>query len=191
MTTATAPTIEAALADIEAQLTTLGDIGNVLQTGNAMEAYFAKRSALWNRRQTIQASTQTLAQVEPKITPEEKWEASLVKVLEQLTAEFNVLPPKIKTETDLHTMVNLRTSIRIVNEGKQCEGIWTRELETLRLGQLLIEAGYTQAPPVKNTNAAFGPIEWYGSLADVRERLKELRATRDQAQRDLDRALAE
>jgi hypothetical protein len=188
------PTIEAALAKIEQDLTALGPIGAVLQTGDAMEVYVAKRSTLWNRRQTIQASMKTLAEVEPRLPPYEKWVKDLSEIRDQLLAELATLPPRITTEKDLYFMTDRRDSVKIIDLGRDATAMWGRtgrDVETLRVGVLLKERGYRQEPPVKNTNQVHGEIEWYGGLPESQLRLKELRAQRDQAQRDLDRALAD
>jgi hypothetical protein len=63
------------------------------------------------------------------------------------------------------------------------------ELETLRLGSLMREAGYVEGPRI--ANQAHGELPWGGSLPDVERRVEALTAQRDDAQVRLDRAVAE
>ena len=189
MTTATTtPTTDAVLADIERRLAELGAPGDVLNTDNAQNAYHAKRSALWNWRRAITTSTATLAQVEPRIAADEEWLDHLTKWRDALAAELDAGPPRIRNERELAVQQNLKTSIRIIDFGKRCDGEWTRDIETLRLGDLMRAPGYVVDPPPPNTNAV-GTMPFYGSLSDVRGRLKDLRARQQEAQMLLDDAM--
>jgi hypothetical protein len=187
--TVEAPTITDVLADIEKRLTALGDQGDVLNTVNAQAAWARDHSQLVNWRQTITTSVATLAQVTPKIAPDEKWEADLTACRATLDAELLAMPPRIRNERELYQQQNLTTSMRIIDFGKRGEGQWTRDLEQTKLGDLLRAAGYQEGPKIENQSV--GPLPFYGSLSDVRGRLKALRAERDSAQRSLDNAIRE
>ena len=186
-----APSVAAALADIERQLEALGGPGDVLRTDNAQATYYAMRSTLWNRRQAITTNAATLAQVEPRIEADERWEKDLIAIRAQLNAELEAGPPRIRTERELAVQQALKLSVKIIDFGKRCNGEWTPGIETLRLGALLIEKGYRQAPPEPNTNQVHGEVEWHGSVGEVQHRLRELRARRDDARKRLDDALRE
>jgi hypothetical protein len=192
MTTATIKTPADVLADIERQLTDLGEPGDVLNTDNAQAAYHGKRSALWNHRRAITDATATLAKVAPKIAADEKWLADLTMWRKTLSDELLAITSPIRDARIMAKAENLHLSIRMLDHGRRVsDDSVGYVLLNLRLGQLMRESGYVAAPPMENTNQFSGPMPWFGTLGEVEGRLKELREQRDEAQMRLDAALPE
>jgi hypothetical protein len=80
---------------------------------------------------------------------------------------------------------NLELSIRVIDRGLAVVGGTGYTLETLRLGQLMRDAGYVQVDTGGSTDA----LPWFGCTTEVEHRLKKLMAERDQAQAVLDEAM--
>ncbi len=192
MSTTTATlTVEAATAKIQQQLSEMLDPLDIPRTWTQrqLEAYETQRGNLGVILRELGTNHATLVQVTPKIEADEKWEADLLAMRTTLLQELATLPPQIRLEKDLHFMTNRKISVRIVDFGPHADGQWTRDISTLRLGELLLAAGYRQFEPERNTNATVGEIEFHGCLAEVQPRLKDLRARRDDAQKRLNDAL--
>jgi hypothetical protein len=92
----------------------------------------------------------------------------------RLAAELLALPPRIRDAHTLGEQRNLVLSIRVVDIGLAQLSDTGYDLSTIRLGQLLREAG----------------DEWHGSLYELDRDLKTLRATRDDADVRLARVIA-
>ena len=94
--------------------------------------------------------------------------------------------PRIRDPKLLAAQMNLDLSIQFL-DGNRIKDMGGWSLNTLRLGQLLVEHGYVEGPKIENQ--IHGTLPWLGSLKDVEARLTTLRADRDAAQRRLDDAL--
>ena len=185
------PTVEEALAHVERDLQALGPQSAALNTVDAQADYVRRHSILTNRRAALVSHSATIGRLAPKIEADEKWHADLTAWRATLQAELDLMPPRIRTEQQLGALRNVKTSIRIIDHGLLCDGEWKPAKEPLRLGELMRASGYQQAPPEPNTNQAFGPLPWFGSIAEVERRLRENRAQRDDAQRRLEHACRE
>jgi hypothetical protein len=75
----------------------------------------------------------------------------------------------------------------VIDFGRQVIKDSTYMLSTLRLGELMREAGYTPASTIENQT--LGELPWFGSLPDVKKHLAELQQQRAEAQTRLDIAL--
>ena len=157
-------------------------------TGRQVNDYETRRAVLSGRIHTIRTSTQALAQITPSIAADEQWLGDLTTWRKTLETELKAMP-LTRDEKQVAVQQNHVTCIRIIEFGLRCDGEYTRSMETLRLGDLMRASGYVQAPPQAGTSQVFGPLPWYGSHADVKHRLEDLRIERDEMQARLDNAL--
>jgi hypothetical protein len=144
-----------------------------------------KREALAARIVTIRSAHATLAGLEQEITACATWADQLRNWRKTLQEEIVALPLPIRTDRDLGKRRNLELSIQTIESGLPADTGFA--LETLRLGQLMREAGYVEGPRV--ANQVHGPLPWRGTLPAVENRLKALVQQRDDARARLDEAL--
>lgn len=177
MTAAVDPT--AVVAQLRHELAAMHDPMDVTGTDREREAYEARRSLLRQRISQIRASLSTLAEVEPLVADAQAWREHLTAWRQTLADELLALPPNPRTDKDRGRQHNLMLSIRCIDHGT---GVITHTgygLSTLRLGALMLDAGYVAAPPV--ANQLFGELPWFGSMPEVEHRLKHLAARRVEA----------
>jgi hypothetical protein len=144
-----------------------------------------KRETLSARILTIRSATATMADVDQEIAATTKWFDQLTAWRKTLCDEMHSLP--IRNDRDRGKMRNLELSLQTIDSGLPGDTGW--ELETLRLGELLREAGYQEAPRIENQ--VYGRLPWFGSLPTVKDRLRQLSRRRDDARMRLDDALRE
>jgi len=131
--------------------------------------------------------TSTLAELDPKIADLTTWRDHLIAWRETLCAALLGCPQRPRTDHDAGVLQNLKLSIMTVDRGRGVFDGSGYALETLRLGALIREAGYVEAPPVEGQ--AVGRLPWFGSLPEVEQRLHDLQKRRDEAQARLDATL--
>lgn len=144
-----------------------------------------KREILSARIQTVRSATATMATLDQEIATHTNWFEQLTAWRKTLCDELLALPSPIRTDRDQGKKRNLELSIQTIDSGLPADTGW--ELETLRLGHLMSEAGYVEGPRI--ANQVKGPLPWYGSLPTVEDRLKGLTKRRDDARARLDEAL--
>jgi hypothetical protein len=186
MTTALSP--EAALAEWESQLALL-DPGDVPQTYNAMAEFARRQSWLLGQIRTVRASQRTLAEVQPEIATLTEWRDKLTLVRQHLCDELFEVPSPARLAQDRAALRTLTLSIQTIDRGLRIVEGTGYALETLRLGAMMREMGYEEAPPTEGR--AIGTLPWLGALPDVERRLEELEQRRADAQTRLDRALSD
>lgn len=139
------------------------------------------------RIQSIRSALSLLASVSPRIAAEIEWRDHLVDWRKTLCDELLAFPARIRDDREAGKQQNVKLSITAIDRGF-IEGTgW--ELGTLRIGQLMREAGYKEGPKIENQ--ACGPLPWFGSLPEVERRVKGLLEQRDAAQAPLEAALHE
>jgi hypothetical protein len=181
--------VAAALAKIEAKLSALGDAGDVALTAHAQEAWHGRRSFLWALRRVLQTEPPELRRVWPKIEADEVYLADLKRWRQTIAGELLEIRSPIRDAATKALSENLTLSIRVIDHGPSVLWKHGRMIRTLRVGELMRASGYRELPPEAHTNQACGELEWYGSIGQVEERLKDLRRRRDDAQQQLDKAL--
>jgi hypothetical protein len=173
----TKSTVEAKLADLERQRDALPD---PVTLEREVAAAYQRRSAFDVQMQTIRSAVATLANVEPRIVAEQKWQDFLTTARKTCCDELLAMPPR-RDDRELGRARNLELSIAKIDRDVVVDP-WT--LETLRLGELIREAGYVEGPKIENQ--VYGRLPWFGSLPEVERRLKALQEERSIAQARLD-----
>jgi len=121
----------------------------------------------------------------PPLAPEEEWRDFLTKSRDTLSTELLAMPPRARTGQELGTRHNLELSIMSIEQGPGVADGTGYALETLRLGQLMREAGYATTPAGQGIDR----LPWYGTLPQVEQRILQLAKRREEAQTRLDAAL--
>lgn len=182
MTTQTeTPTVDTVLARLECDLAALPGEDTFQRQ---LDANRTARAVLEAQLQTIRTTRVALANLAPRIAAETEWRDHLVDWRKTLCDELLALPLRIRDERTLGVQQNLKLSILKIDSDAEVAP-WT--LETLKLGQLMREAGYVEGPRIENQ--ACGALPWYGSLPDVERRLQTLQQQRDAEQARLDESL--
>jgi hypothetical protein len=111
-----------------------------------------------------------------------EWRSVLCDELKQIKA-YATRDPVVKGRA-----INLTLSVKTIDRGTDVLELSDYGLTTLRLGQLMIAAGYevTDADPVLNY---VGKLPWHGSLPEVEARLSKLAERRAAAEAALATAL--
>jgi hypothetical protein len=133
----------------------------------------ARMVVIKQRTSAICVATTTLANL-PPVAAEEEWRDFLIKARKTLCDELLALPARIRTDHDYGVQQNLKLSIIAVDRGPGVANDTGFSLDTLRLGHLMREAGYSA---------------WFGSRPEVEERIERLIAQRNEAQAQLDDAM--
>ena len=147
------------------------------------------RMDLLNQRSTaIQVASTALAGL-PPVTPEQEWLDNLMtKWRPVLCDELLSIKSPIRDAYTLGVQTNLSLSIRVVDFGLGVLKDTGYDLTTLRLGQLMREAGFEPAGADPDRHYV-GVMPWFGSLPEVERRIMNLQKERDEAQARLDEAL--
>jgi hypothetical protein len=148
------------------------------------EAYDARRYWLQAKLQDWRIAMDTLAKME-RIEPLQQWRDLLERCRVQIADELRAIPPR----QDMGRVRNLDYSLKVLFRGRnQVEGTgWC--LETLRLGELLREAGYVESRPVENQMR--GELPFVCGLDEADATLRALRQRRAEAQERLDIVMRE
>jgi hypothetical protein len=149
-----------------------------------------KRDELISRVVALRSDATTVTSLEPRIAAEIVWRDHLIEWRRTLEHEQLAFPARIYDHDDreLGRQRSVKLSIQAIDQGiVSHDAGWS--LETLRLGQLMRDSGFKQAPPEPNTNQSAGPLPWLGALPDVERRITDLQARQAQAQTRLDDAL--
>jgi hypothetical protein len=168
---------DAQCADLEKQLAALRDEADI---HHELETNQHRRALLEARLETIRFSSHTLKTLDPKIAAETEVRDVLTACRTTLCDELLACPQRPRTARDFGKERNLSLSIQVIDRGI---GVLTDTgfaLSTLRLGQLLRDAGYVEGPRIENQIA--GDFPWFGSLPEVERRLQLLLAQRTDAQ---------
>jgi hypothetical protein len=150
------------------------------------DAYLAQTEMISARIYTLRSAPMTLAEVDHKIAADTEWFDFLNTTRRTLCDELLAFPARIRAGRDLGKQKNLKLSIITVDRGRVSADDG-QELETLRLGQLMREAGFLEGPKIENQ--VCGRLPWFGSLPEVERRLKGLQQQRTEAQARLTEAL--
>jgi hypothetical protein len=148
-----------------------------------------QQDELWDAHiSTLRTVPAQLTHLAAKVTAELEWSGLLNGWRGTLIAERNALPPLTNHSTPRENGLyeNLTLSLMLVDQGVIPEDIG-RDLESLRLGELMRDAGVHSAPPIENQ--VYGKLAWFGSLREVNHRLAQLEAQRVDLQKRLDDAL--
>jgi hypothetical protein len=174
MTTNSAPALDEVLARLDAELAELGT--KRAQAERDAAGYVSRMTFLERRMSTIQVATTTLNGL-PSLANDQKSLDELTAWRKVLCDELLALPARIRTNHDLGKQQNLKLSIFVIDRGLGVLNDSGYALETLRLGALMREAGYT------------GQLPWHGSLSQVERRIQDIRKRRAQAEAQLADAL--
>ena len=139
------------------------------------------------RLSVIQVASTTLAGLAP-VAAEQEWLDNLTAWRKGLCDELLALPPRIRTDKELGAQQNLKLSITTIDRGPGVINGTGYDLTTLRLGQLMREAGYAPEGADPNRNFA-GVMPWMGSLPEIEGRIARRQKELDDAQAQLDEAL--
>lgn len=124
----------------------------------------------------------------PPLDPEQKWFDQLTAWRKTLCHELLALPPRIRDSHTLGVQRNLTLSIKTIDFGIDVVNGTGYDLTTLRLGELMRDAGFEPAGADRDRNYS-GEMPWFGSLPDVERRIAALQKQRDDAQARLDEAM--
>ena len=193
MTTAIPESLEAKVAarleSLEADLAAMpGE--EVFQ--RPLDAHRQWREVLENRIVTLRAAITALANLDPRIVAATEWRDFLTAWRKVLCDELLALPPAhTANERDLRLgkAQNLTFSIQCLDRGIGVLADTGWALNTLRLGELMREAGYREGPRIENQ--VHGEMAWFGSLSETERRLRDLEQQRSVAQAQLDAAMRE
>ncbi len=143
---------------------------------------------LSRRISTIQVANTALRGL-PEIAADQAWLEHLITWRKTLAADLLAMPERLSTDMELGQRRNLTLSIATIDHGPAVLTNTGYDLTTLRLGQLMRDAGYepSGADPIRHYS---GVMPWFGSIADVTERLDALNKQRDEVQARLDAALS-
>lgn len=172
------------LAQIERDLQTT--MALLVQSQATAEEASARCDVLTNRRSDILAARSALANL-PDLAPEHEWLNNLTRWRAALCEELLALPVRIRSDHDLGRQRNLKLSIGAIDRGLDTVDGSGYRLETLRLGRLMREAGYVEAPPADGE--MLGHLPWYGSTPEVEQRIQQINRTRAEAEARLAHAL--
>jgi hypothetical protein len=166
------------LAELEAQRAAIPD-------DDALPGIQQRRRDLDRRLRQARDATATLAELhEPDVT----WEERLHAWREVLCDELLAMPPRIRDAHLLGLQRNLTLSIRCIDFVPSLLKDTLYDVSTLRLGELMREAGYEAQGADPDRNYA-GTMPWAGSLRDIEHRTKDVTKRREAAQSALDDAL--
>jgi hypothetical protein len=177
-------TPESAIAEWEAQLAALPEQGDVPQTYNTQADYVRRQSFLTGHIRSARMQLETLAEVEQQIADLEPWLANLQTWRTALSTDLLALPRGDKRAW------NYAQGIRVIDRGLGVIANSGHMLETLRLGQLMRDSGYTQSVPPPPGEAMMR-LPWLGSLPEVERKLRDLTVRRDDARQALEGLLRE
>lgn len=181
-----APTIDTVLADLQRQREQLDPDSAEAQARQVANEIATAASALDNRIGAIRSMTITVKACDAKIAAELQWRETLCVIRAELCKELLALPPRIRDPKLLGVQQNLTLSITVIDRGMALDGSG-HSLNTLRLGQLMLEHGFHEGPRIENQT--YGQLPWGGSMREVETRLKKVRGERDAAQHRLGDAL--
>jgi hypothetical protein len=156
-------------------------------TRREADAYAAETAALDHRAETAKAAMATLATLATDDADAE-WLDRLNVWRKTLCDELLALPSRIRDARTLGVQKNVTLSIRAIDfgGGQFRNSGW--ELESSRLGALMIADGYevVGADPAQNYG---GRLPCHGSIKEVEHRMKDAARRRARAQAQLDSAL--
>jgi hypothetical protein len=175
------------LAELEAERAAIVDDDQlpVTTTRAGLTAHQLRRNTLDQRIMQAKAAHRTLAAL---AEPDPLWEERLNAWRPQLCDELLALPPRIRDPKLLGLQRNLTLSIRCIDFGPDVLSNSGYSLTTLRLGELMREAGYEAQGADPRLNFA-GMMPWHGSIKEVEHRVKDVERRRAAAQAALDDAL--
>ncbi len=152
-----------------------------------VDACVARMEVLAWRISAIEVATTALAGL-PSIDPEQEWLAYLATWRQTLCDELIAIKSPIRDAHVIGVRRNLELSILTIDRGVHILTGTGYDLTNLRLGQLMIEAGYEVigADPDRNYS---GTLPWLGSIKEVERRMQEVERRRVVAQAALDDAL--
>jgi hypothetical protein len=121
---------------------------------------------------------------------DERWRDQLTEWREVLCTERIEIKSPIRDPKLLGLEQNLKLSIGSIDRGPEKMRLADggRDLTTLRLGELMIAAGYEVTGADRDHNFV-GKLPWFGSLTDVEKRISALATQRERAQAALDAVL--
>lgn len=153
----------------------------------------AERDAL--RRQAyeldcrIRHARDALATLAATPEPDMTWLNHLIEWRATLFEELRCSPSEPRKPRQLGLRNNLTLSMRCIDYGPDdALQLQCYDLSTLRLGQLMLEAGYTPIGAKPEQHYA-GMLPWHGSLREVEKQHKDIAKRRADAQQRLDDAL--
>ena len=191
--------VDTALAALQKELDSMRDVqaSHQRDSRDVSDGHELLISSLDQRIDTLRSESTVLPQLEAQISDGIAWRDKLVEWHTKLAAELespSIVKPRTPQQTGLR--MNLLLSLHYLE--KQFSpgdgGHMVRRLEdtgysleTLRLGALMRESGFTEAPP--RHGESFGQLPWFGSLPVVEQRLKQLTERRELAKRRIEEAL--
>lgn len=153
-----------------------------------VESLFDLEEAAVRRLSAAQVAVTKLKGL-PATDRDEKWLSELTQWRKILCDEILSLPQRLSSDQDIGTLQNLKLSIVVIDRGLGILFNTGYDLTTLRLGQLMREAGY-EAIGAEPRRHYSGVMPWFGSLPEVTDRIAAIEQQREEAQRRLDAALS-
>ena len=179
-------TLESLQAELAALLDPLDVPGE--WTPRRRAAYEAKRTALQSRVTELQHQAEQYSRAERELADFEQQLAEAVRWRDfqretwrpQLCGELLDRSTYPRTRAELDYQQNLKLSISSIDRGLQAlAGASCYTLRSLRLADLMIEAGYT--PTDNERHRIFGGLPWRGSLKEIEHEIVRLTKQRDAA----------
>ena len=171
---------------LEAELNALPDPSDILRKRQELDAIETQREAISMRILAARTSAVALVAADATLAADQRWLDQLTTWRRTLRDELLAIPSRIRTDRDLGKQQNLRLSIITIDRGRVSDDTG-RMLETLRIGELMREAGYVEGPKIENQ--VVGRLPFFGSILEVERRIKNAQAERDDAQTRLKNAL--
>jgi hypothetical protein len=149
--------------------------------------YERQRSELRGRIQTADMSVHTIRKRAPQLQDAAEWLTHLQSWRTLVVDELLAMPNRVYTPQDIGRRESLSLSLTCIDRGVQHIVGTGLSLETLRLGQLMKDSGYTECPP--SPDRVWGCLPWNGSMPETEQRVRELMAEVTDAEARLDLAL--
>jgi hypothetical protein len=151
-----------------------------------VDAHEQKRAELAQRIRVACVASSTLRETQGQFDAETEWQKNLVLWREQLCTQLMDAPPRSSREVGL--LQNLKLSILAIDRGSQVFQSSGYSIESSKLGECMRASGYAASPPLDEYQI-FGVLPWFGSMAEVGDRLELLTRRRKEAQTQLTEAL--
>jgi hypothetical protein len=187
--TTTIDTIDARLAELQAERDAITpyDQRPFSMTVRESHALDVRARALDRRIAQAREAMVMLATVTTDDV-DSKWHADLQECRAVCAAELLEIKSPVRDPKVMGRVVNLRLSLKVIDRGPGVLTDTGYDLQTLRLGQLLIDRGYEPQGADPTANFA-GTMPWYGSLDEVTKAIADRDARRQRAQSMLDDAV--
>jgi hypothetical protein len=154
-------------------------------TPRELESYLDRTALLDQQLAAVAQAVEMLAKVED-LTPLHAWREFAIPTRDLLCKEL-LARPRSRTKVELGITYNLRYSVQCLDFGLGVIEGSGYHLSSLRLGELMREAGYAPLPPAEGQT--FGTFPFPGTLDETERKIKALEKQKAQAGKALEEAL--